>query len=285
MITHARTWACLFLLTHGALGCSSSPRGDERSRSEGALTTTTISPLLADVLSGGEFFCTQHGRDYRNQGDITLAVQPASRSGERWRSATTLSGIIGSKPYPNTDGPLTLMTTPSDDIAGGRPVNYGDIGNGYYCGGAGGNGNYECGPDRTDHVRFFIDRGSLRCEVTAEEPDMNSANGTTYSVTSTTARLSNCFDEAYYLAHNPDVADAVASGAFSSARQHFDANGRNEGRAGCECEFDETFYLSNNPDVAAAVSTGVFLTGRHHYALHGRSEGRAACPTDLSPSQ
>ena len=39
------------------------------------------------------------------------------------------------------------------------------------------------------------------------------------------------FDEAYYLGNNPDVAEAVAQGSFSSGREHYERWGRDEGRA------------------------------------------------------
>jgi len=45
-----------------------------------------------------------------------------------------------------------------------------------------------------------------------------------------TAELED-FDEAVYLARNPDVAAAVASGAFASGRDHFERHGRAERRA------------------------------------------------------
>src|SRR5947209_16436435 len=47
------------------------------------------------------------------------------------------------------------------------------------------------------------------------------------------------FDESAYLASNPDVAAAVATGAFINGRQHFDLYGLREGRSmRCEC-FEE----------------------------------------------
>jgi SAM-dependent methyltransferase len=42
---------------------------------------------------------------------------------------------------------------------------------------------------------------------------------------------SDGFDEQAYLQAHPDIRDAVASGAFASGRAHFEAFGRNEGRA------------------------------------------------------
>lgn len=42
--------------------------------------------------------------------------------------------------------------------------------------------------------------------------------------------LTDTFEEAAYLASNPDVAAAVGSGAFKSGKEHFDLYGRNESR-------------------------------------------------------
>jgi hypothetical protein len=39
------------------------------------------------------------------------------------------------------------------------------------------------------------------------------------------------FDESFYLGANPDVAEAVAHGSFSSGREHYELYGRGEGRA------------------------------------------------------
>lgn len=41
------------------------------------------------------------------------------------------------------------------------------------------------------------------------------------------------FDEQFYLDTYPDVASAIAKGAFSTAWQHYDQHGRDEGRQGC----------------------------------------------------
>ena len=98
------------------------------------------------------------------------------------------------------------------------------------------------------------------------------------------------FDNAFYLANNPDVALAVASGVFSSAAQHYQQRGREEGRLPCQhpqspslaeqsilhapAQFDETWYLQTNPDVGRAVEAGVFASGLDHFTRFGQSEGR-----------
>lgn len=83
----------------------------------------------------------------------------------------------------------------------------------------------------------------------------------------------DAFDEAAYLAQNPDVADAVAAGWVSSARQHYDEQGRYEGR-NPNALFSEAWYLDRNPDVAAAVAQGLIANGFAHYSVAGWHEGR-----------
>ena len=51
------------------------------------------------------------------------------------------------------------------------------------------------------------------------------------SVNPTAGERDEDFDEAGYLAANPDVAAAVASGQFESGRAHYEKHGRHEGRA------------------------------------------------------
>ncbi len=51
------------------------------------------------------------------------------------------------------------------------------------------------------------------------------------SVNPTAGERDEDFDEAGYLAANPDVAAAVASGQFESGRAHYEEHGRHEGRA------------------------------------------------------
>jgi hypothetical protein len=43
--------------------------------------------------------------------------------------------------------------------------------------------------------------------------------------------MSIAFNEAYYLANNPDVAAAIDAGVFQSAEEHFNLFGWSEGRA------------------------------------------------------
>ncbi len=86
------------------------------------------------------------------------------------------------------------------------------------------------------------------------------------------------FNEAGYLAANPDVAAAVRAGLFVSGQSHYDAYGRIEGRPGATgfTLFNEGFYLDRYPDIAAAVRNGALESGYAHFLKYGQAEGRAA---------
>jgi hypothetical protein len=85
-------------------------------------------------------------------------------------------------------------------------------------------------------------------------------------------------DQEWYLAHSPDVADAITKGEFASAQDHYAKVGFYEHRMPYEIEVDETWYLENYPDIAAAVEKGVFPTGRAHFYQLGYREGRFPHP-------
>ena len=87
------------------------------------------------------------------------------------------------------------------------------------------------------------------------------------------------FDEASYLAANPDVAAAVAAGSFGSGFDHFIRYGVGEGRTTSSAGrfppvYNESAYLAANPDVAAAVVPGGFRSGFEHFLKYGAAEGR-----------
>ncbi|MGL5195358.1 MAG: PhoD-like phosphatase N-terminal domain-containing protein, partial [Chroococcales cyanobacterium] len=80
------------------------------------------------------------------------------------------------------------------------------------------------------------------------------------------------YNETYYLARNPDVANAIAAGLLPTGFAHFETFGQNEGRNPTAL-FDTRYYLTLNPDVAAAVSANQ-LTAFQHYIAFGQAEGR-----------
>lgn len=83
------------------------------------------------------------------------------------------------------------------------------------------------------------------------------------------------FDQEFYFANNPDVAQAVAQGT-TTGYQHFLDYGQFEGRQG-SAEFNADAYLAANPDVAAAVAEGN-TTAFQHFAEYGQFEGRLLAP-------
>ena len=87
---------------------------------------------------------------------------------------------------------------------------------------------------------------------------------------------SPAWNEALYLAVNPDVAAAIARKEFVSGREHYDRIGRTQRRDGgsVPTDWDEIGYRQVNPDVAHAIAGGWFLSGYHQYLLVGRSQGR-----------
>jgi len=80
------------------------------------------------------------------------------------------------------------------------------------------------------------------------------------------------FNEEYYLAQYPDVAEAVANGSISSALSHWQNIGFTENRNPNE-NFNTAEYLEANPDVADAVQNG--MNPLNHFLKFGAAEGRA----------
>jgi len=79
--------------------------------------------------------------------------------------------------------------------------------------------------------------------------------------------LEAVFDDAFYLANNPDVVD-FNGGAIA----HFVLHGQFENRA-INATFRPVGYLASNPDVSAAVA-GFEFTATAHYVEYGIPEGR-----------
>lgn len=90
-------------------------------------------------------------------------------------------------------------------------------------------------------------------------------------------------DESWYLAAYPDVREGVRTGRQRSAREHYLAYGRAEGRKAFA--FDEDWYIGTNPDVQLALSDGTIRSARDHYVTHGRFENRSPVPPSLAPQR
>jgi hypothetical protein len=85
-------------------------------------------------------------------------------------------------------------------------------------------------------------------------------------------------DEELYLDRYPDVAKAVASGIYRSAREHLTTVGYFEGRSAWPDQFDEEAYLKAYPDVADAVASGSLHSAFEHFTHSGAIEGRLPSP-------
>lgn len=81
-------------------------------------------------------------------------------------------------------------------------------------------------------------------------------------------------DDAWYLQAYPDVAEAVRTGGFTSAKHHFVENGYMEGRFPALPAVDESWYLQRYPDVAESVQRGDFASAARHFIEEGYREGR-----------
>jgi len=81
-------------------------------------------------------------------------------------------------------------------------------------------------------------------------------------------------DETWYLEQNPDVAEAIAKGAYRSGKHHFVEEGYFEGRTPYEFKVDEEWYMRTYPDVAEGLKDGALGSARQHFLSHGYTEGR-----------
>ena len=92
-------------------------------------------------------------------------------------------------------------------------------------------------------------------------------------------------DEDWYLAANPDAADAVRTGTCASALDHYLRIGMREGRLPAYIAVDEDFYLGAYPDVKNAISSGDIQSAQVHFDHHGYKEGRQAYPGHFTSRQ
>lgn len=87
-----------------------------------------------------------------------------------------------------------------------------------------------------------------------------------------TLTLEQFFNEEWYLANNPGVAEAVAGGRLTSGLFHFSRYGQFESRDPNPI-FNTAFYLDANPEVAQAVGRNQ-LTAIEHFIEYGQLENR-----------
>lgn len=86
------------------------------------------------------------------------------------------------------------------------------------------------------------------------------------------------FDESWYLARNPDIAEAVANGVFASAYEHWLQSGRSEGRIAPpgyteDNSFDASWYLSSYHMVERDIAAGIAADALTHYTKIGKYRG------------
>ncbi|MBR0650219.1 hypothetical protein GXW78_11140 [Roseomonas terrae] len=86
------------------------------------------------------------------------------------------------------------------------------------------------------------------------------------------------FNEAGYLAANPDVAQALRNGTIDNARMHYIGFGYFEGRQGGTPDVEERWYLHSYPDVDEAVKKGKLNSAREHFSMVGAAEWRSPSP-------
>jgi hypothetical protein len=92
-------------------------------------------------------------------------------------------------------------------------------------------------------------------------------------------QVSRYFDEATYLAGNPDIAALVRTpnnpnAPFATGLDHFIQDGYEAGRTRVSPEYDEAFYLANNPRLQPLIENGTFKNGYQHFIQFGLKEGK-----------
>ncbi len=84
------------------------------------------------------------------------------------------------------------------------------------------------------------------------------------------------FDEAFYVATNADVADAIRAGWLTSGRDHFVRSGFKEGRA--PFDIDKAWYAAQYPLAATEVLHGNYHDFVHHFVAVGKARGYRPTP-------
>ncbi|WP_445246334.1 calcium-binding protein [Microcoleus sp. OTE_8_concoct_300] len=93
-------------------------------------------------------------------------------------------------------------------------------------------------------------------------------------------KVSRYFDEATYLAGNPDIAALVRTPSnpnapFATGLDHFIQFGYEEGHTPVSPEYNEDFYLANNSELRSFIgANAAFKSGYQHFIQFGAKEGR-----------
>ncbi|MEG4837435.1 calcium-binding protein [Microcoleus sp. B9-D4] len=92
-------------------------------------------------------------------------------------------------------------------------------------------------------------------------------------------KVSRYFDEATYLAGNPDITPFIRTpnnpnAPFATGLDHFIQYGYEEGRSRVSPNYDEAFYIANNQDLLPFIQNGTFKNGYQHFIQFGIRDGR-----------
>ena len=92
-------------------------------------------------------------------------------------------------------------------------------------------------------------------------------------------KVSRYFDEATYLAGNPDIAALVrtpsnANAPFATGLDHFIKFGYEEGRSRVSPDYDEAFYVASNRQLQPFIQNGTFKNGYQHFIQFGIRDGQ-----------
>jgi hypothetical protein len=89
------------------------------------------------------------------------------------------------------------------------------------------------------------------------------------------------FDEGYYRAAHPDIAQAVADGHLPSGRHHYESCGFDEGRIAFA--LDRAWYCQTYPIAAVEIADGGWQDPEQHWLEVGRGRGYHATPRAALP--
>ncbi|MBE9123844.1 calcium-binding protein [Tychonema sp. LEGE 07199] len=100
-----------------------------------------------------------------------------------------------------------------------------------------------------------------------------------YGLAGGLTKVSRYFDEATYLAGNPDIAALVRTpnnpnAPFATGLDHFIQYGYEEGRTRVSPEYDEAFYIANNRQLQPFIQNGTFKNGYQHFIQFGIKDGQ-----------
>lgn len=85
-------------------------------------------------------------------------------------------------------------------------------------------------------------------------------------------------DNDWYVAHYPDVKEAIDLESVPGAREHYCRFGYYEHRLPYEIKVDEAWYTETYKDIGGAIARQDFASGQDHFESVGYREGRLPYP-------